>query len=454
MTGRQLGGEPQKNALLCQFWQVVKSLQNWENSSLFFKNFFQFKKDLFMKYLTLRRMTGNAEKIARSINEGTEVTASSCHISTYDDKVDAFLDGLENARRLKKSTFVDAKVLADKVDSVLDAIENNRRLKKRKCCGDDNEGKLGGDDGFSNQFSDDHKSTNFNGYDDGVDVTHDVGGDEDFVKEEEEEEEEEDDDDDEEEEEEEAKLVLEERNSYNASYELLSGAFSIKENVNIFIRKQTQSIEETFTIQNNQAHQGSILTNQSLRLTKQQFGEKFHVASIKHGLTQNAEKDFMELFRQLLPEEADLPPLSSYYSSSRRGRKHNNDGSPIEDYAIFIDCCSDGHCVYVNSLKTAQNCPTCKKPRYYNCTYSYCTSKTTCEHPCRVPMRVLIYRPLTNIFINLIQYEFFIRALKYQNLDSDEFDEEEGKETGKIFGDISNEYRYIHNEYFRYIQNT
>jgi hypothetical protein len=39
-------------------------------------------------------------------------------------------------RCLRKSTF------NVKVDSVLDTIENTRCLKIRKCCGDDNEGKL------------------------------------------------------------------------------------------------------------------------------------------------------------------------------------------------------------------------------------------------------------------------------------------------------------------------
>lgn len=199
--------------------------------------------------------------------------------------------------------------------------------------------------------------------------------------------------------------------TYYESYDNICD-FDINEQIDSLLLKCNQ-IHENLKFSKQTAK--DILIQENIEMTKGQFAIDFLQISVTHNLTEAAKTDMYNLMTKLIPRDSSLPNLKCKDGTSNL-RKY----MPLADVTIRVDCCEDGHCVYVGTFQNKMKCSKCHHIRYTPCKVKSCTTTSLCQHSTRTPISTIKYHSLTCRIAQLLQFPFFLQALNYLNLDLDE----------------------------------
>jgi len=151
------------------------------------------------------------------------------------------------------------------------------------------------------------------------------------------------------------------------------------------------------------------------RTTKGNFARRIHAFCKTYRLTAIAEHDMLIIINDSFPH-ANLP-----IKKSEDKDDNDNFKSTVSKYIVGQSCllnfdaCKNGCTVYVGDNSDKIVCETCKSPRFTNCRFSGCKSKTynDCLHSLqlRTPIQIIQYKPILPLVIELIKTKGFLEAL-------------------------------------------
>jgi hypothetical protein len=163
----------------------------------------------------------------------------------------------------------------------------------------------------------------------------------------------------------------------------------------------------------------SISIIHNLGLSKMQFSEIVTNAFKEAQLSQIQESFISRMLLKLFPNSSEIP-----ISETTGGVVVNDFNQYVidesESQLLEFDACPCGEAVYVSDNKYKEKCSKCHGFRYSRCYRRNCRKLMQCCHGSsfRKPKKRLYYRPILSIIDELLQHEFFLKSLDFQNLDS------------------------------------
>ena len=183
-----------------------------------------------------------------------------------------------------------------------------------------------------------------------------------------------------------------------------------------------------FNQMENMSHSASdkdVILFRGSRFTKTDLAQDIHDFLQRQGETNKlgrlkTERDLMvNIILKYFPEDSNLPMAfkcdkNNLYISMINEYVEDN---PFEDRTSFIDVCSNAsNCVaFVGDYADLNRCPTCNRERYHKCTRPKCAKKSYDECNCdysttqRNGKKQLPYRSIIQLFIYLLEFEFFVQ---------------------------------------------
>ena len=181
--------------------------------------------------------------------------------------------------------------------------------------------------------------------------------------------------------------------------------------------------------------------------TKGEWTREYYSICNKFILPQETQRDILNLIFNTFGETADLPVVLTTHGKKSFKRKlggANNDEeeedtssddnsisapntlSKVKDYIrkasrwIKLNQCENSCCVFVGKLHNAFGCPNCGGRRYKECVRPDCEGKgkkDNCDHLHMdgVANKNFLYRLLIPLIIDLINTDYFVAALHFQN---------------------------------------
>ena len=183
--------------------------------------------------------------------------------------------------------------------------------------------------------------------------------------------------------------------------------------------EMTSRSENTIKDRQTKIFQGSTFSKEEFANDVKKFIERTISSSSKQ-IKASVEKDLMvNLMLKYSPENSDLPmdfsyrgddAKPSYVSKIAQYVKHD----PYENRTIFIDICQNNCVAFVGSHRSLNRCPTCNAERYYKCSREKCRDKTYDDCDCdyngdRHGRKRLTYRSIIQLFLKLLEFEFFVQ---------------------------------------------
>ena len=166
-------------------------------------------------------------------------------------------------------------------------------------------------------------------------------------------------------------------------------------------------------------YKGSIFSKEDFAKDVKDFIERTIGSSSNQKKTSVEEDLMVNLMLKYSPENSDLPMDFSYRGGTEKPIYVSKIAEyvkydPYEDRTIFIDICQNNCVAFVGNYRSLNRCPTCSGERYHKCTREKCRYKKYDDCDCdyngyRRGKKRLAYRSIIQLFIRLLEFEFFVQ---------------------------------------------